>query len=121
MNEIFGVAIVSAIILTSGVYLTGYIDERQNEKFGYLGSRLLVLSYTFIYGFINVAILANIYIEFIIYDSDGFITLSFIIFSILVCIGIVHTDTENSVIEYLYNISPLKEFFIKIEKREDAE
>jgi hypothetical protein len=119
MELIFHISLIVSIILTTGVYLTGHIDERQFEKFGFIGARFLVLSYAFTYGFINCAILLNIYLKFIIYDIQELGTSIFFIFSLLVAIGIVHTDTKHSLIEYFFNISPLKKLFLKLEDIEN--
>ena len=110
MEFLLLISLISSSILTLGVYLTGYIDERQYEKFGYTGARVLVLAYTFIYGFINIIILLNVYVNYVAHDTQGFITLLFFIFSILLAIAIVHTDTENSMLEYFYNKSLLNKF-----------
>lgn len=117
MFIIFKTSLIIAIILTTGVYITGYVDQRQLKEFGYIGARFLILSYVFIYSLINLYILLNIYSNYV-YDAHGFIITVFIIFTSLVCIGIVHTDTKNSIIEYFYNYSPLKRFFKNLEKGE---
>ena len=51
------IALFISILLTSGVYLTGHVDERQYTKFGYRGARFLILTYAFVYSFINSLIL----------------------------------------------------------------
>ena len=96
-------SLIISLILTLGVYLTGHVDARQLEKFGFIRSRLLILSYAFVYSFINSIILLNLYSIFIFLDTTGFFTFCFVIFVILVYVGIVHTDTENSLFEYLFD------------------
>ena len=115
--EILSISLIISITLTTGVYITGCVDERQFKKFGFMGARFLILSYVLIYGFSNIYILLNLYSAFI-HDTHGLIITIFVVFTALVCIGIVHTDTENSIIEYFYELSPLKKFFINLEKRE---
>jgi hypothetical protein len=121
MNLIIYISFAITVILTTGVYLTGSIDQRQYEKFGFTGARFLIITYCLIYGFINIFIMLNLYNVYISYDSHGLLSTIFFVFFILVCIGIVHTDTENSLIEYFYDISPLKNYFIDIDKYYDDE
>ena len=59
MFIIFKISLIIAIILTTGVYITGYVDQRQLKEFGYIGARFLILSYVFIYSLINLYILLN--------------------------------------------------------------
>ena len=103
MKVLIITSLIISLILTLGVYLTGHIDPRQMDKYGFTRSRILILSYTFIYSLINSMILLNIYSLFIALDTTGFFTLLFTVFVILVYIGIVHTDTENSLIEYFFD------------------
>ena len=115
--EILSLSLIISIILTTGVFITGVVDERQFKKFGFIGARFLTLSYTFIYSFINIFILVHLYSKYI-YDSHGLIISAFVVLISLVCIGIVHTDTENSIIEYFYDRSSLKKFLIRFEGKD---
>ena len=121
MSLITYISIAMTLILTTGVYLTGSIDQRQFEKFGFTGARFLIISYCLIYGFINIFIMLNLYTSYISHDTHGLLSTIFFVFFILVCIALVHTDTENSLIEYFYDISPLKNYFINIDNHYDDE
>ena len=121
MSLITYISIAITLILTTGVYLTGSIDQRQFEKFGFTGARFLIISYCLIYGFINIFIMLNLYTSYISYDTHGLLSTIFFVFFILVCVSVVHTDTENSLIEYFYDISPLKNYFINIDNHYDDE
>ena len=115
--NIFNISFFISLLLTSGVYLTGHIDKRQYNKFGFYGARFLILMYSLVYGFINAVILIYFYSKYI-HGDFGIISIVYFIFSVLVVIGIVHTDTEHSLIEYFYDISPLKKIFLDLELKE---
>jgi len=115
LDLLFYISIAITIILTIGVYFTGSVDQRQFDKFGFLGARFLIISYCLIYGFINIFIMLNLYTTYFSYDTHGLLSTIFFVFFILVCVGLVHTDTENSLIEYFFEISPLKKYFLRIE------
>ena len=119
MDLIVYISFSITLILTAGVYLTGSVDQRQFDKFGFLGARFLIISYCVIYGFINVFIMLHLYTSYVSHDTHGLLSTMFFVFFILVCIGLVHTDTENSLIEYFYEISPLKKYFLKIDIEND--
>ena len=121
MSLVTYISIAMTLILTTGVYLTGSIDQRQFEKFGFTGARFLIISYCLIYGFINIFIMLNLYTSYISHDPHGLLSTIFFVFFILVCVAVVHTDTENSLIEYFYDISPLKNYFIHIDNHYDDE
>ena len=121
MSLVTYISIAMTLILTTGVYLTGSIDQRQFEKFGFTGARFLIISYCLIYGFINIFIMLNLYTSYISYDTHGLLSTIFFVFFILVCVSVVHTDTENSLIEFFYDISPLKNYFINIDNHYDDE
>ena len=67
MDILFQVSLIISVILTTGVYLTGYIDQRQFEKFGFIGAQIshnIVYVYLWIYKYSYIVefILKNYYL-----------------------------------------------------------
>ena len=118
LNHILLITLIISLILTTGVYLTGNVDDRQYQKYGFVGSRFIILSYTFIYSLVNVFILLMLYFRHIHTSSLTINIIFFIVFA-LVCIGLVHTDTKNTFIEFVFDKTPLKNYFLNRGKYHD--